>query len=310
MPLITLFTAPKPFTNPHIALIQRNALASWQALGPDAAVALIGNEPGIAEAAAEFGFAHFPQVQTNALGTPLISSIFALGRALNDSPYLAYVNADILLFPDFVECTRRVGEAVQRFLIVGRRWDLRVEEALHFDPHGQAALLERLRTAGQPHARTGSDYFIFPRACFEQIPDFTVGRAGWDNWMIYYARAQGWHTIDASADLTIIHQEHDYSHLPNGQPHYRLLETGENVRLAGGWRTIFTLDDASHQLRGGIISRFPGSWNKFWREVQNFPLLHWKKYALTQALFAFFHPKRAWGEFWKNRAFKKAGQGA
>ena len=89
MPLITLFSAPKPFTNPHIALIQRNALASWQALGSDVAVALVGDEPGIAEAAAEFGFTHLPQVAVNALGTPLISSIFALGRSLNDSPYPA-----------------------------------------------------------------------------------------------------------------------------------------------------------------------------------------------------------------------------
>ncbi|HOG58530.1 MAG TPA: hypothetical protein PLJ87_03515 [Anaerolineaceae bacterium] len=306
MPLITLFSAPKPFTNPHIALIQRNALASWQALGSDAAVALVGDEPGIAEAAAEFGFTHLPQVAVNALGTPLISSIFALGRSLNESPYLAYVNADILLFPDFVDCTRRVGAVLERFLLVGRRWDLDVEDLLRFDPEGQAALLQKLQAEGRLHARTGSDYFIFPRACFQDIPDFTVGRAGWDNWMIYQARAQGWPAVDASADLRIIHQNHDYSHLPNGQQHYRLPETGENVHLAGGWRTIFVLDDASHQLLDGKIAAFPSGWNKFWREVQHFPLLKWHNYALTQILFTLFHPKRAWGEFWKNRAFQKA----
>lgn len=310
MPLITLFSAPKPFTNPRIALIQRNALASWQALGPEVTAALVGDEPGIAEAAAEFGFTHLPQVAVNDLGTPLISSIFALGRGLNDSPYLAYVNADILLFPDFVNCARGVGEALERFLMVGRRWDLRVEEPLRFDPEGQTALKQRLLTEGRLHARTGSDYFIFPRACFQQIPDFTVGRAGWDNWMIYHARVQGWSVVDASADLQIIHQNHDYSHLPDGQRHYRLPETGENVQLAGGWRTIFVLDDASHQLRGGKINAFPPSWKKFWREVQHFPLLKWHNYALTQALFTLFHPKRAWGEFWKNRAFNKAREGA
>jgi len=306
MPLITLFSAPKPFTNPRIALIQRNALASWQALGPEVSVAMVGDEPGIAEAAAEFGFRHLPQVAVNDLGTPLISSIFALGRSLNDSPYLAYVNADILLFPDFVNCARGVGEALECFLMVGRRWDLRVEEPLRFDPEGQTALKQRLLTEGRLHARTGSDYFIFPRACFQQIPDFTVGRAGWDNWMIYHARAQGWSVVDASADLQIIHQDHDYSHLPDGQRHYRLPETGENVQLAGGWRTIFVLDDASHQLRDGKINAFPLSWKKFWREVQHFPLLKWHNYALTQIFFTLFHPKRAWVEFWKKRAFQNA----
>lgn len=310
MPLITLFSAPKPFTNPHIALIQRNALASWRALGPEVSAALVGDEPGIAEAAAEFGCTHLPQVATNALGTPLISSIFALGRSLNDSPFLAYVNADILLFPDFLDRTRQVGDVFERFLLVGRRWDLRVEETLRFDPEGQSALRQKLNAGGRLHARTGSDYFIFPRACFKQVPDFTVGRAGWDNWMIYQARAQRWPVVDASADLQIIHQDHDYCHLPDGQRHYRLPETGENVRLAGGWRTIFMLDDASHQLRGGKISAFPLSWKKFWREVQHYPLLKWHNYALTQILFTLFHPKRAWGEFWKNRAFQKASKEA
>ena len=113
-------------------------------------------------------------------------------------------------------------------------------------------------------------------------------------------------SADASADLQIIHQDHDYSHLPDGQQHYRLPETGENVRLAGGWRTIFVLDDASHQLRGGKLSAFPLSWKKFWREVQHFPLLKWHNYALTQIFFTLFHPKRAWVEFWKKRAFQNA----
>ncbi len=55
-PLITLFTAPKAFKDAHISLIQHNALRSWQALGDQVAVVLIGDEEGIAEAAAEYGF--------------------------------------------------------------------------------------------------------------------------------------------------------------------------------------------------------------------------------------------------------------
>jgi hypothetical protein len=104
------------------------------------AVALVGDEPGIAEAAAEFGFTALPQVAVNALGTPLISSIFALGRGLNDSPYLAYLNADILLFPDFVDCTCRVGAELERFLMVGRRWDLRWKKRCALNLRGRPRL--------------------------------------------------------------------------------------------------------------------------------------------------------------------------
>ncbi len=46
-PLITLFTAPKPFVNPHIKIIQNNAIRSWKELGPDVSIVLIGDEEGI-----------------------------------------------------------------------------------------------------------------------------------------------------------------------------------------------------------------------------------------------------------------------
>jgi len=50
MPLITLFSAPKPFTDLHIAMIQRNAIKSWTLLS-DVEVILLGEETGLAEAA-------------------------------------------------------------------------------------------------------------------------------------------------------------------------------------------------------------------------------------------------------------------
>jgi len=310
MALITLFTAPKPFTNPHIALIQRNALRSWQALGSEVEVVLIGQEEGLAEAAAEFGFAHQPAVARNALGTPLVSAIFELGRNYSNSPLLAYVNADIILFPEFLQAARAVSSVCERFLIVGQRWDLEVTQELSFAPGWESALRERLHREGKRHLRAGSDYFIFPRSCFEHIPDFSIGRAGWDNWMIYEARRQGWLVVDATPDVDIIHQNHDYSHLPNGQPHYRLPETGENIRLAGGRRVLFNLDDATHQLLHEQLVPFPRSWQKFWRGVEIHPLLAWGNYGLTQALFALFHPQRAWRESQRQRQLEQTSNGA
>ena len=50
--MITVFSIPKPFTG-DIALIQRNAVRSWSALGPDVQVVLVGDESGIADAAHE-----------------------------------------------------------------------------------------------------------------------------------------------------------------------------------------------------------------------------------------------------------------
>ena len=306
MPLLTVFTAPKPFTNPHIALIQRNALRSWMALGPAVQIALIGQEQGMTEVAREYGLLHLPEVQCNALGTPLVSSIFELGRSVNSSPFLAYVNADILLFPETITAVEELGKRMERFLLVGQRWDLEVKEALDFSGDWAAALRERMRRQGKLHVRAGSDYFIFPRECFTEIPPFSVGRAGWDNWMIYFARKQGWPVVDGSGMLDVIHQSHDYSHLPNGQPHYRLPETGENIRLAGGRRTIFTLDDATHEWENGNLRPVHITTRRFFRGLEVFPLLKHGNYALTQALFSLFHPRRAFKERQRQRAMAQA----
>ena len=292
-PYLTLFTAPKAFTDPHTSLIQHNALRSWQALGESVAVVIVGNEEGIGEAAKTYGFSHRPDVRLNPLGTPLISSIFELGRQENDSPFLAYVNADIILYPELLEVIRNVASQAEQFLLIGQRWDLEVLQQLSFDGDWVPGLKNHMKKDGKLHTRTGSDYFIFPRSCFQDIPDFSVGRAGWDNWMIYQARRQGWLAVDCTAELDIIHQDHDYRHLPEGKPHYRLPETGENIRLAGGRRTIFVLDDASHRLVNGELQRMPLTWTRFWREFQNAPMLKNGNYALTQNLFQLLHPRLA-----------------
>ncbi|MBK9206975.1 MAG: hypothetical protein IPL71_01165 [Anaerolineales bacterium] len=102
MPLLTLFSAPKPFTNPHIAMIQRNAIKSWTLL-PDVEVILLGEEDGLAEAAKELGVKHISQVVRNAKCTPLISYMFKLARENSSSDLLCIINADMILMPDFVK---------------------------------------------------------------------------------------------------------------------------------------------------------------------------------------------------------------
>jgi hypothetical protein len=297
---LTLFTAPKSFTNPHIATIQRNAIQSWLHLGEGVRVILVGEETGMAEIAAEFGVLHLPQVQRNRDGTPLVRSIFDLARQHSSDPLLVYLNADILLTPAFLEPVSQVARQVERFLIVGQRWDLDVRQPLDFSPGWDERLLADIRQRGRLHPPMGSDYFVFPSACFTQMPKFAIGRAGWDNWMFTHARLQGWPVVDATRTITIIHQDHDYSHLPGGQPHYRLPETTENIRLAGGRRAIFTLLDADCTLRDGKLRRIPLRGRKLLRELETFPLRKLHSYPLTELSFALFHPVKAFNE-WRGR---------
>lgn len=284
MTLLTVFSAPKPLTDPHIALIQRNSIGSWMRL-PETEVILVGDEPGLAEAAHEFGVKHLKDVARNPEGTPLVSSIFSLARQASTSPLLVYVNADILLTPDLVDAARQVMSKVKKFLIVGQRWDLDVTQPLDFSGDWAASLKDEAQAHGVFHRPMGSDYFIFPRECFVDMPAFAIGRAGWDNWMIYKSCKEGWPTVDATASIFIIHQNHDYGHLPGGQPHYRLPETYENIRLAGGREmTRFTLLDTNRKLVDSRLERTRWSGERFVRWLETFPLLMFDNYWLASRI--------------------------
>jgi len=171
-----------------------------------------------------------------------------------------------------------------------------VEESISFFGNWAGCLNERAQQEGQQHGQTGSDYFIFPRQCFMQIPDFAVGRAGWDNWMIFWGRWQHWAVVDMTASLTAIHQNHGYGHLPGGVIHYQQPETHDNVRMGGGRRTIFKLSDATHDLVDGGLANKPLDWVAFWREVEVFPLIWLQSRPLGWLSFALFHPIKAFNE--------------
>ncbi|MEW6241242.1 MAG: hypothetical protein AB1564_10590 [Chloroflexota bacterium] len=270
MPLITLFSAPKPFTNPHIAMIQRNAVKSWTLL-PDVEVILLGEETGLAEAARELGVKHIPNVARNTSGTPLISSMFQLARENSNSDLLCIINADMILMPDFVEAAKQVRKQKTKFVLLSQRWDLDVTQPLDFSSGWESRLRSVVSGQGQLHRPAGSDFFLFPKSCYTDIPNFAIGRAGWDNWMIYKARKENWPVIDCTPSVMIVHQNHDYSHLPGGQAHHTLPETNENIRLAGGEANIrYTILDSTHQLINGKLARPKMSYLRFMRGVELF----------------------------------------
>jgi hypothetical protein len=270
MTLLTLFSAPKPFTDPHIALIQRNAIRSWTLL-PDVEVILLGEETGLAEAAREFGVKHIPNVARNESGVPLISSMFQLARENANSDLLCIVNADMILMPDFVEAAKRVKSQRSEFVLLSQRWDLDIPQPLDFSTGWENRLSSIVHRQGSLHRPAGSDFFLFPLSSFLDVPAFTIGRAGWDNWMIYKARKEGWAVIDCTPSVMIVHQNHDYSHLPESKPHYEHPDTNENIRLAGGQANIrYTILDATYQLIDGKLSRPKMTSLRFTRKLELF----------------------------------------
>jgi len=59
--------------------------------------------------------------------------------------------------------------------------------------------------------------------------------------------------------INVIHQNHDYSHLPGGKPPYRLEETERNRKLAGGKPHMYLILDTNVQLINGELCKPKGS---------------------------------------------------
>ena len=127
---LTLISAPKPFEDARIAVIQGNALASWAKL-KGVEVFLMGEGSGVADAARTHGAVHLPNVRTNERGTPLISSMLELARRYGGGDILGIVNADMILMGDLVNATSLVSAALPEYLLLARRWDLEFVRAVY-----------------------------------------------------------------------------------------------------------------------------------------------------------------------------------
>jgi hypothetical protein len=271
--VITLFSIPKPFTG-DIDTIQRNALRSWAALDATQVI-LLGDESGTAEAAAQTGVAHISGLLTSELGTPRIDDALARVDAIADHPLRCFVNADIILLDDFLPAVRRAWEAADSFLMVGSTVDLQVDADLALDDvRVRADLGRRARREGVSRGVTAIDYFVFTARLFDPVPPFVVGRARFDNWLVWRARQRGM-VLDATRAVVAVHERHDYDHVEGGfeEAHFGV-EAARNLELAGGKHRLYTINDASHRLTvDGRIRRHLGS---IGRLRENARKLAWK----------------------------------
>ena len=265
--MLTLFSTPKAFSG-HNDVIQRNALKSWTLLGQEIEIILLGDDPGTAEAANEFGVRHIGGIACNEFGTPLVDSIFSHAQQAALYPLIGYVNADIILMDDFLAAVKRVTQEKPESLIVGRRWNLDVAEPLDFSPSWQERLRQRVNECGQLFVATGIDYFVFNRGLFGDIPPFAIGRTAWDNWLLYRARASKAALVDATDAAMVVHQNHDYNHHKQGADGvWHGPEAQRNLELAGGPRHTFSINDRTHQLTANGLKRSTDFY-RVWRMIR------------------------------------------
>jgi hypothetical protein len=248
--VLTVFAVPKAFRD-HAGMIQRNALHSWRQALPDAQIILLGDDPGVAEAARAIGAEHVHPLAVSRLGTPLLSDAFRKAQDAARFDTLLYVNADIILRRDLQTAVCRLP--APPFLMVGESRDVPIHTTLAFDDDGLDLRLDALWRTAPSRGPFALDYFVFSRGLFDGMPPFVVGRARFDNWLVWKARDVGATVIDGSAAIRSLHQAHDYQHVPGPASEKRPqggAESRENQRLAGWPRLVHLrgLYDCTHVL--------------------------------------------------------------
>jgi hypothetical protein len=277
---LTLFATPKRFQG-HIGMIQRNAITSWTRLNPHPEIILFGTDDGTAEIARELDLRHVPSVKTNQWGTPLVSDLFGQAEAIGSGSSFCYVNADILLFDDFPLAINRASAWSDRFLMVGRRTDLDVTGPIDFQSDWVTHTCKRAQRDGKLQIARSIDYFAFSRGLYPAMPALAIGRFWWDNWLLWKARSLDAKVIDASKAVTVIHQNHDYSHTTYGPSKEEMMASEEcilNARLTCEqnpgdydegffWRYAYTIDDATYKLTPDGIRGNP---RRLWKQFKRY----------------------------------------
>jgi hypothetical protein len=246
-PAHSLFAVPKAFVG-EAERIQRNALRSWAGLR-DVELLLLGDSAGVAEAASVFGAAHIPSVAMSEAGAPLVSDVFAQAACWAGTGSLVYVNADILLPPHAGEIIASVRQVLPTALCVGQC----VNADVRGDLDGWDAGIARGATLRGPG---GIDYLAYVPSVFAEVPAFSLGRAYYDNWLIWHAYRARVPIVDLTEVLRAIHQNHDYGHVAGGRPEsYEGVDARRNLALAGGRLHLFNIDDATHRMTPNGLRR-------------------------------------------------------
>jgi hypothetical protein len=251
--MLTIFSCPKAFEG-KTAVNQYNAVKSWLLLDPKPEIILIGDDNGVEGVCRDLDLCHIPDVERNEYGTPLVNSIFnhAASQAAHNT--LCYINTDIILTSGFIKAVQCVKEQHDKYLMIGRRHDLSVDDYLDFNNAWQSLLKRKALREGKLHASAGMDYFVFSRGVFSNVLPFAVGRTAWDGWLVHYARCQGVSVINATASVWAIHQNHQYPpYLCDEKGNWKGEEVKRNLQLSGGLFQDIT--NATHKLKRNRIQR-------------------------------------------------------
>lgn len=250
--MITYLSSPKPFTE-KIASLQFNAIRSWLATTPEVEVILYGDSEGIEDASRQLGVKYVKDIAKSEYGTPLFGAIAEHAAQHAKYDLQAYINCDILLTKELLLVAKIIP--FPQFLMIGQRLDLAKDCPFDLDAKDWRVRLVELAQMQKLtlHPPAGSDYFVFRRGLWKDLPPVTIGRGGYDNVLISFCLERRIPVCDATFYVPAVHQYHDYSHLVNGSNEvFQGKEARQNIKYYGKQGSV-SLEDATWTLRKGRL---------------------------------------------------------
>lgn len=205
---------------------------------------------------------------TNPHGTPKVRSLFEFMEsvlrnrnidncATKGVSFIGYANADIMFdstllrtletirraIGNTTKASMKTGKAIaDKVLIVGRRtnveriWNLENQTSNHstanafFNRSTADTFVKELNASGNLFRTDAQDYFFFTPQTFywDEIPNFVVGRPGYDNWLVDYVYHKKFthSVVDGTLSIRAIHQTGEDGN-----------KAGHNPRVDKTWNT-------------------------------------------------------------------------
>ena len=157
--------------------------------------------------------------------------------------------------------------------MTAQRTDLDLDQPLTFERGWEDRLLREVYLNGRLHHFTGIDFWIYPKCLLEGMPPFAIGRVAYESWCLYTARLRKADLIDATKVVVSVHQNHDYSHHPQGEVGVgRGIEASRNREMVGGKPYFFIIKDRTHILTRKGLERPVDGW-RLWRGLRTAQVL-------------------------------------
>ena len=212
-PLLTMFTTFRYSSAKRY--IYENTIRNWHMLSPDVIPILFtdvntSDQTSIAHYAAQQGWRVFPVPKTSPKGIPVLRHMYLEAQKKFNTTFYCYTNSDILFDRNLTNTIRFLkmsarGGHIDKLLVVGRRWNWHLEKNASLTELAAVGNYVKNSTMFSANAQ---DYFLTARNGYPwaTIPDFVVGRVGYDNWLVATALAKGIPVVDVTETVTALHQ--------------------------------------------------------------------------------------------------------